>query len=125
MFNHDPPTGVNNGMTPCENSHRINAVDLCPAKWSRTNSTRNAGNSAGRVIGWDNPACHRSQVARDTSAVGGGSGNVARMAVNSRSSHGCRTAFGQVVVPSTRTRPSAGWNRVRTLAVPLRMYSWG
>ena len=76
MLRHDPPTGVNNGMTPCENGHRINAVDVCPARLSRTNGTRNAG--------------HRSQVARDTSAVG----NVARTAVNSRSSHGCRTVFG-------------------------------
>ena len=94
-------------MIPCENSHKTNAVDLCPARLSRTNSILNAGNSADRVIGWDKPACHCSQAARDTSAVGGMVGKSARMAVNSRFSHGCRTVFGQVLLLH-RTRPSAG-----------------
>ncbi len=32
---------------------------------------------------------------------------------------------GQPVTPLTRTSPLAGWNRVSSLAVPLRTYSWG
>ena len=63
--------------------------------------------------------------ARDRSAVGGGSGSSAGMAVNSRSAHGRRTALGTDVAPSSRTRPSAGRNKVRTLAVPARTYSCG
>jgi len=37
---------------------------------SSTSSTRNGGNSAGSVIGWVRPACHRSHAAREASAVG-------------------------------------------------------
>ena len=52
-------------------------------------------------------------------------GIAARTAVNSRVSQGCNTAFGHAVTPARRTRPSFGWNSVRTLAVPSRRYSCG
>src|SRR5581483_844449 len=57
-------------------------------------------------------------------SVGAG-GQAARIAVSSRFSHGCSTALGARSTASARTWPVAGRNRVRSLAVPPRTYSWG
>jgi hypothetical protein len=75
------------------------------------------------------PSCQRSHVSFTSAPViaafVGGVGIAARMSVNSRFSQGWRTALGQDVTPSIRTRPLAGWNSVSTLAVPSRRYSCG
>lgn len=125
MFSHDPPTGVYTGMIPWANSHGTNSGVLCPARLSNTNSIRKGGNSAGGVGLTARPAGHRRHAIRDARAVRGGSGKPARISDDSRFSQGWGAALGQVVTPSMRTRPSAGWNGVGTLAVPLRMYSCG
>ena len=78
----------------------------------------------GRVNVTVSPACQRSQAARRSASVwAGGSGSVARIVVTSAWSQGCSTALALLVTPLTRTRPEAGWNRVRSLAVPWRMCS--
>src|SRR5436309_17217 len=64
MFNQLPPNGVHNGRIPCDNSHSTNATVLCPARLSSTNSSRNAGNSAGNDNGLLRPCNHRSQSCR-------------------------------------------------------------
>lgn len=129
MFSQEPPTGVYSGMTPCANSQQTNAGVLCPARLSSTRSIRKGGGSAGRVGFAARPSCQRSQAARFSPGPAAmpavGAGVASRTAASSRLSHPWRTALGQVVAPSTRTEPSAGWNRVRILAVPLRMYSCG
>ena len=114
-------------MMPCANSQQTNAGVLCPARLSSTSSIRSGGSSASSVGLIVRPSCHRSQAARHPVGRGspGGSGIAARIAASSRFSQGCRTALGQAVTPSRRTWPSAGWNSVRTLAVPSRRYSCG
>ena len=111
---------------PVGEQPQTNSGVLCPARLSSTSSIRNGGSSAGSVGLIDQallpPLPRRPRrVGRRRAA----SGSAARMADSSRFSQGCSTAFGQVVAPSTRTRPSAGWNRVSTLAVPSRTYSCG
>jgi hypothetical protein len=63
MFSHDPPNGVNSGITPWANSHSTSSGVLCPARLSSTGSTRNGGSCSGSVIRSLNPACHRSHAA--------------------------------------------------------------
>src|SRR6185369_10928689 len=52
-------------------------------------------------------------------------GSSARIALKRSRSHGCSTALVQRGAGCSRTRPVAGWNRVRILVVPPRMYSCG
>ena len=123
MFSHEPPTGVYSGMTPCSKSQQTNSGVLCPARLSSTGSTLGGGNSSGRVGLMVRPSCHISQ--SPLGAEPAAAGIVASTAASSRFSQPCRAGFGQVVTPSTRTWPSAGWDRVTTLAVPSRRYSCG
>lgn len=58
-------------------------------------------------------------------AVGSGlGGQVARIAFSSCCSQGCNTALGAAVTVFARTSPVAGRNKVSSLAVPPRRYSW-
>src|SRR3982750_4275235 len=54
-----------------------------------------------------------------------GTGSAARIALRCSRSQGCSTALGPRAAGCSRTWPDAGWNRVRILVVPPRMYSCG
>ena len=112
---------------PCVNSQRTKSGVWCPFRLSRTNSMRTGGRSTGKVCRTDRSVNHVSQAARI--AAGGrstaGGGKASRIAASCCLSHSCSTVFGQLVTPLTRTAPSLGWNKVRSLAVPLRTYSCG
>ena len=85
------------------------------------------GRSSGRVKGLFRPACHTAQAAcvAAGSSDACGTGNTARMSLRRSRSHGCRTALVLRAAGCSRTWPDAGWNRVRILVVPPRMYSCG
>ena len=128
MFSHDPPNGVYSGMTPWANSHNTNSGVLWPARLSSTKSIRKGGGRCASVGLTVSPCCQRSHDSRNALASGAttaGAGSPPRMAVSSCLSQPCRTSLGQPVTPLSWTRPSEGWNKVSTLAVPLRMYSCG
>src|SRR5215210_7722474 len=122
-----PPTGVSSGMTPCAHSHSTSSGVLWPVRLSHTSNSRSGGRSSGRVKGSVRPACHTAQAAcvAAASCDGAGGGSAARIALRRSRSHGCRTAFVQQAADCSRTWPVAGWNRVRILVVPPRMYSCG
>ena len=65
------------------------------------------------------------RVREDGISDGAGAGNSARIALRRSRSHGCSTAFVQRSADCSRTWPEAGWNRVRILVVPPRIYSCG
>jgi len=109
MFSHDPHSGVYNGMTPQLNIHKTNSGVLCPARLSNTNSIRNDGSSAGKVIGHCKSCCqlfHNSRLA-DLSSTGWG-GILAKIASNSSLSQACKTTFGLLVTPRPLTSPLWG-----------------
>src|SRR4051812_46793073 len=114
-------------MIPCAHSHSTRSGVLWPARLSHTSNSRSGGRWSGRVKGLVRPACHTAQAA----CVAAGScqepegGSSARIALRRSRSHGCRTALVQRVADCSRTWPVAGWNRVRILVVPPRMYSCG
>src|SRR3954464_8959058 len=114
-------------MIPCAHSHSTRSGVLWPARLSHTSNSRSGGRWSGRVKGLVRPACHTAQAA----CVAAGScqepegGSSARIALRRSRSHGCRTALVQRVADCSRTWPEAGWNRVRILVVPPRMYSCG
>ena len=122
IFSQDPLNGVYSGMMPWLKSHRTISGVECPARLSQIKSMRKGGSSSGSVIGCVSPSCHTSQSARlaaqTCSAVAVGS--VARIVLSSSLSPGWSTALAVLVTPLTRTCPSAGWNKVSSLAVPLR-----
>jgi hypothetical protein len=127
MLSQLPPTGVYNGMIPCAHNHSTRSGDLWPVRLSHTSRSCSGGNSSGKVNGSVNPACPISQAARVAagSCTGVGAGNSARTALRCSRSHGCSTAFVHRSVEDNRTWPEAGWNRVRILVVPPRIYSCG
>src|SRR6266571_4611176 len=69
------------------------------------------------------PALRPAQLSASSSTLAGG--NASKMASSSASNQACKTTFGQLVTPLTRTCPVAGWNSVISLAVPCRTYSCG
>jgi hypothetical protein len=77
--------------------------------------------------GMVSPACHTAHAARVTagSREGTGAGTSVRIAVRRSRSQGCSTALVPRSAGCSRTWPDAGWNRVRILVVPPRMYSCG
>src|SRR3954452_25431679 len=112
---------------PCAHSHSTSSGVLWPARWSHTRRSRSGGRSSGKVKGVVRPACHTCQAAgvAATSCEEPGGGSAARIALRRSRSHGCRIAFVPRVADCSRTWPEAGWNRVRILVVPPRMYSCG
>src|SRR3954465_7139922 len=114
-------------MTPCAHSHSTKSGVLWPVRLSHTSNSRSGGRLCGRVKGLVRPACHTAQAAGVAagSCDGAGGGSSARIALRRSRSHGCRTALVPRAADCSRTWPVAGWNRVRTLVVPPRMYSCG
>lgn len=109
IFNHEPESGVYNGMMPLANIHNTNSGVLCPIRLSSTRSSRNGGSAAGKVIGSCKPACHSRHCSRLTVDINDSAGgSCASIAVNSIFSHGCSTAFGHVVTPLALTSPLDG-----------------
>src|SRR3954454_3587809 len=100
---------------------------LWPVRLSHTSNSRSGGRSCGNVKGLVRPACHTAQAAGVAagSCDGAGGGSSARIALRRSRSHGCRTALVPRAADCSRTWPVAGWNRVRILVVPPRMYSCG
>ena len=93
----------------------------------RLKSMRKGGRCAGKVTRTVNPSRQLAHTWRFSSAPSGfcGSGNVFTIALTSSLSQECKTAFVQRVTPLMRASPVAGWNKVTSLAVPLRRYSCG
>src|SRR3954467_6379168 len=114
-------------MTPCAHSHSTRSGVLWPVRLSHTSNSRSGGRSCGNVKGLVRPACHTAQAAGVAagSCDGAGGGSSARIALRRSRSHGCRTALVPRAADCSRTWPVAGWNRVRILVVPPRMYSCG
>src|SRR6187455_1605016 len=114
-------------MTPCSHSHSTKSGVLWPVRLSHTSNSRSGGRSSGRVKGRVRPACHTVHAARVTAGSSDepGEGSAARMSLRRSRSHGCRTALVPRVADCSRTWPEAGWNRVRILVVPPRMYCRG
>src|SRR3954467_15375396 len=114
-------------MTPCAHSHSTRSGVLWPVRLSHTSNSRSGGRLCGRGKGLVRPPCHTFHAARVTagSREGTGGGSSARIALRRSRNHGCRTAFVQRAADCSRTWPGAGWNRVRILVVPPRMYSCG
>src|SRR4051794_26657271 len=127
MLSQLPPTGVSRGITPCAHSHSTRPGVLWPVRLSHTSNSRSGGRSCGNVKGLVRPACHTAQAAGVAagSCDGAGGGSSARIALRCSRSHGCRTALVPRAADCSRTWPVAGWNRVRILVVPPRMYSCG
>src|SRR3954463_15905502 len=102
---------------------RLVASEIVP----HTSNSRSGGRSCGNVKGLVRPACHTAQAAGVAagSCDGAGGGSSARIALRCSRSHGCRPALVPRAVDCSRTWPVAGWNRVRILVVPPRMYSCG
>ena len=98
----------------------------CPLRLSMTNRRRSGGSVSHNVGLTVRPACQCSHAARlSVSSRTLAGGNAARIAVSSASNQACRTTFGQLVTPLTRTCPVDGWKSVISLAVPWRMCSCG
>src|SRR3954462_4422044 len=114
-------------MTPCAHSHSTRSGVLWPVRLSHTSTSRSGGRSCGKLKGIVRPACHTAQAARVAAASceAAGTGSAARIALSCSRSHGCSTALVPRAAGYSRTRPDAGWNRVRILLVPPRMYSCG
>src|SRR3954449_12405867 len=114
-------------MIPCAHSHSTKSGVLWPVRLSHTSNSRSGGKSCGKVKGIVRPACHTAQAAcvAATSCDDPEGGSSARIALRRSRSHGCRTALVPRVADCSRTWPEAGWNRVRILVVPPRMYSCG
>jgi hypothetical protein len=110
MFNQEPPKGVYNGMIPCWISQSTKLGVLWPLRLSQTNSTRSGGKSSGNGGGWSSPAHQHFYNARliSGSRSSAGVGRSSRMALSSCCNQGCKTVFGQLVTPLTRTCPSEG-----------------
>jgi hypothetical protein len=126
MFSQLPPSGVYSGMTPWAQSQSTISGVLWPARLSQTSRSRSGGRSAGRVKGAARPSCHSRHAARFVVGSSGvAAGSAATIGVSVSFSRPCRTAFVPLVTGRRRTRPVAGWNRVRILAVPPRTYSCG
>src|SRR3954451_21874873 len=125
MLSQRPPTGVSRGITPCAHSHSTRSGVLWPVRLSHTSNSRSGGRSCGNAKGSRKPSCHTAQAAGVAagSCDGAGGGSSARIALRRSRSHRCRTALVPRAVDSSRTWPVAGWNRVRLLVVPPRMYS--
>jgi uncharacterized membrane protein len=121
IFSHEPLSGVYNGMTPCWNNHRTIDQLRCPAKLSQIRSKRSGGNGSRGSCPSQVTQCASS--GRSISGVTT-SGNAARIWVSSSFSQGWSTVLGALVTPFPRTSPVAGRKSVRSLAVPLRTYSW-
>ncbi len=113
-------------MTPFENIHKSISAFRWPMMLSQTSSIRRGGNFLGRVIFTDSPSCQLLHSARFSSETGAPSlsGKRSRMAPSSSLSHGWSIALVVWRTPRALTSPVAGWNRVRSLAVPRRAYSW-
>ena len=122
MLSQDPLIGVYSGRMPCWNNQSTMLQLKWPARLSQTRSMRRGGN--GVVGSWPSQVAQRARAGRWSSASVSG-GRLASTAVSSAWSQGCSTALALLVTPLTRTRPEAGWKRVRSLAVPWRMCSWG
>lgn len=126
MLSQLPESGVYSGILPCAKSHSISSGVWWPARLSQISSNRSGGKWALKVMRTFSPSGPRSQRARFSSGLSTtGGGNVVSTAVSSSFSHVWSTSFVLRLVPLTRTRPVAGWNKVSSLAVPWRMYSWG
>src|SRR3954471_17731222 len=112
-------------MTPCAHSHSTRSGVLWPARLSHTSNSRSGGRSSGKVKDLVRPACHTAHAARVTagSSEAFGTGSAARIALRCSRSHGCSTALVPRAAGCSRPRPVAGWNRVRILVVPPRIYS--
>lgn len=113
MFNQEPPSGVYNGIMPCDINQQTNAAFLWPLQLSKISSIRNGGNSSSRVKRTDNPSCQHAHAARFDAVFGrsirGATGDrVARIAANSAWSQGCNTALVLWVTPLPLTWPVAG-----------------
>src|SRR3954466_10521270 len=107
--------------------HSTRSGVLWPVRLSHTSNSCSGGRLCGRVKGIVRPACHTAQAAgvAARSCDGAGGGSSARIALRRSRSHGCRTALVPRAADCSRTWPVAGWNRVRILVVPPRMYSCG
>ena len=110
MFNQEPPKGVYNGMIPCCISQSTKLGVLWPLRLSQINSIRSAGKSSGNDGGLSSPTHQCSHNARLVCGPRstGGVGRSARMALSSCCNQGCKTVFGQLVTPLTRTCPLEG-----------------
>src|SRR3954463_1424821 len=104
-------------MTPCAHSHSTRSGVLWPVRLSHTRRSRSGGRSSGKVKGVVRPACHTCQAAgvAAASCEEPGGGSAARIALRRSRSHGCSTALVPRAAGYSRTRPDAGWNRVRIL----------
>ena len=123
MFSQEPLSGVYSGMTPCWNSQRtIDQLSVAGQVVPDQEQPQRRQRLARRVAEPGRPAGQRRP-----RSLGGRRRRAARpgSAVSSAWSQGCSTAFGAFVTPLARTSPVAGRNRVSSLAVPPRMYSWG
>src|SRR5713226_8900562 len=109
MFSQDPLSGVYSGITPCSNNHTTKLAVRCPLRLSMTNRRRSGGSLSHNVGLMVRPACQRSHAAQlsasDSTLADGKASN---MVSNSASNHACRTTFGQLVTPLTRTCPVDG-----------------
>jgi hypothetical protein len=110
IFNQEPPKGVYSGIMPCSISQFTRLGVLWPARLSNTNSIRSGGRSSDSGGGSSSPShqdSHKSLLVLGSKSWAG-AGWSARMSLNCCFSQGCRTAFGQLVTPLTRTCPSEG-----------------
>ncbi len=125
MLSQLPPSGVYSTMIPLANIHRSISAFRRPTMLSQTSSIRRGGNFSGRVIFTDSPSCQLLHSARFSSLPGASlSGRRSRTADNSSLSQGWSIASVVWRTPRALTSPVAGWDRVRSLAVPRRTYSW-
>lgn len=109
IFNQEPPKGVYSGMIPCSISQLTMLGVLWPLRLSQTNNIRSGGKSSNNGGGLLSPLHQDVHIARlvsgSTTETGG---RFARMSLNSCCNQGCRTVFGQLVTPLTRTSPVEG-----------------
>lgn len=111
---------------PRANIHNKSSGVLCPVRLSITNSILNGGNSSGSVTFTERPSCQLFHSARFSSRPSTSlGGKVSRTSLNCPLSQGWSTSLVQFLIPLTRTSPVTGRNRVSSLAVPRRAYSWG
>src|SRR3954452_511266 len=114
-------------MMPWRQSQSTISGVLWPARLSHTRRIRSGGRSAGRLKRTANPSCHACHRARLAAGSSGAAlaGSAATICPKASFSQPCRTVFVPLVAGRRLTRPVAGWNRVRILAVPARTYSCG
>src|SRR4051794_235162 len=112
-------------MMPWRQSRSTISGVLWPARLSHTRRSRRGGRAAGKLKRTANPsrpACHKARFAAGSSGAAL-AGSAATICPKASFSQPCRTVFVPLVAGRRLTRPVAGWNRVRILAVPARTYS--